>query len=219
MIWKLDNTDFADYHVRVTRAQGVLDMPRLRDNSHDWLDEDGRDYWEELADLKFQDREIILNCYIKAGSESEFQSRLKTFYNALKAEQMRLLSPPFGDPVNCYLDKEVLIDRRTKYVTKWQLGVFVLRFTVPGDPEGMPVEIKRWTGSETIIPAVVFTNNLRVNKTLQGDIYATLSFESPEKLPLKYFDYIQVNSNGVHNDNFHLATEPAFRKLSTNKYV
>ena len=217
-MWKLDNINFSTYHVGVTRATGVLDMPRLRDNSHDWLDLDGRDYWQPLTELRYQDREIILNCYIKAGSEAQFQSRLNSFYIALKGAGKRTLSPPYGNPVECYVDKQIIIERRTKYVTSYQVGVFVLRFTVQGDPDAVEVTIKRWTGEQNIDITTVYSNNLRVQKTLQGDIFATLSFESPAKIELKYFDFIQVNSNGSNNDTFHLSTEPNYRKKSTNKY-
>jgi len=180
---------------------------------------DGRDYWQPITDLKYHDREIVLNCYIKANSEAQFKSRLNAFFAALKAEGKRTLAPPYGDPVECYLDKHVLIERKTKYVTNYQIGVFVLRFTVPGDPAAIEVTIKRWTGEQNIDVTTVFSSNLRVQKALQGDIYSTISFESPEKLELKYFDYIEVNSNGNNKDIFHLASEPNYRKQSTNKYI
>jgi hypothetical protein len=219
MSWKLDAILFSDYYVRVSKSSGVIDMPEIHDHSHDWLDLDGKDYWEPLSEIKYKDREIVLNCWIKATSYAQFKTRLTAFYNALKSPDKRILTPPYGDPVECYLDKQILLERKARYVQSLQVGVFVLRLTVPGDPDFLPITIKRWTGTETLEIATVYTNNLKVNKTLQGDIFATLSFESATKLDLKYFDYIQVNSNGNNNDNFHLATDPNYRKQSTNKYT
>ncbi len=219
MSWKLDDILFSDYYVRVSKSSGVVDMPEMHDHSHDWLDLDGKDYWEPLSEIKYKDREIVLNCWIKATSYEQFKTRLTAFYNALKSPDKRILTPPYGDPVECYLDKQILLERKAKYVQSLQVGVFVLRLTVPGDPDFLPILIKRWTGSETLEIVTVYTNNLKVNKTLQGDIYATFSFESNQKLAIKYYDYVEVNSNGINKDIFHLATDPEFRKLSTNKYV
>lgn len=219
MSWKLDDILFSDYDVRVSKSSGVIDMPEMHDHSHDWLDLDGKDFWEPLSQVKYKDREIVLNCWIKANSYEQFKTRLTAFYNALKSPNKRTLETPYGDPVECYLDKQILLERKAKYVQSLQVGVFVLRLTVPGDPDFLPVTIKRWTGSENIEIVTVYTNNLKVNKTLQGDIYATFSFESSQKLAIKYYDNITVNSNGSNNDVFHLATDPEFRKLSTNKYV
>lgn len=217
MSWKIDDIDLKTYHVGVSKATGVLDMPKMRDKSYDWLDLDGRDYWQPLLEIQYHDKEIILNCWIKAASEAQFQSRLNDFYTVLKAPGKRTLTPPYGDPVECFVDKQILIDRRTKYVINKQVGLFVLRFTVPGDPDFHELEICR-TYSYNIV-ATVLTNNLKVFKNLQGEMYATCSFETNEKLDIQYFDHIYINTNGENADIYHINTEPEFRKVSTNKYI
>ena len=64
MSWKLDDIDFKDYGVGVIKSSGVLNMPRIVDASTDWLDRDGRDYWQEPEDVLYQSREIQLSCWM-----------------------------------------------------------------------------------------------------------------------------------------------------------
>jgi hypothetical protein len=221
MSWIFGDIDFADYEVYVSRSSGVLNMPKLQTEGYNWLDEDGRDYWD---DPKYSDREIILNCWIVAGKEGatgayeNFKSKVNTFTEAVKDSGKVTFQTPFCNITECSISKGVSVIRETNYVQKYQVGTFSLRINVHGDIDAYELDIKRWTGTETLTMATIYTDNLKVNKTLQGDIYATCSFEVNEKLDLKYFDYIGVTSNGVNEDRFHLATEPQFKKISSNKF-
>lgn len=218
-MWKIDNIDLRSYGVGIMSTRGILDAPAIYDVSNNWLDENGRDFWQLPEDVKFRDREIMLNCFLRAGDYDDFKSKLSTFYTAITAPGLRSLQPPFGSAIDCFVEQQIIIDRKTSYIQPKQVGVFTLRLTVPGDVNALPLRIRRWTGVGNVDVATIHTTNLKVKKTLQGDIYATFSFVSAEKLSLKYFDFIEVNSNGAYNERFHLSTEPAFRKLSTNKYV
>ena len=219
MSWKLDNIDFEDYGVFVSRSAGVLDMPRIKTSPENWLDENGIDYWQAVEDIKYDDRDIIISCWLFAAGYEAFKAAVASFYTALTGEGKRQLFTPFGNTIEVYLEDQIKMVRKTSYVSSLQRGLFTLKLTAPGDPDFLQVDIKRWTGTENITVATVFTNNLRVNKTLQGEIYASCSFESNLKLDLKYFDFIAVNSNGVNNDIFHLGTDPEFIKSSSNKYL
>lgn len=220
-MWGFGNIEFSDYGVYVASAQGLMDFPKLLDDGHDWLDEDGREYWREP---KYVDRDILLNCFMIAepdGAATAYVTlleQMEAFSGEIRGAGKTSLVTPYKTFDDCTITTGIQTTRHTGYVNNIQYVVFTLRVTVHGDSNYLQVDIKRWTGSETITAATVFTNNLKVNKALQGDYTATMQFESSQKLPIKFFDYIEVNSNGVHLDVFHLTAEPDFRKLSSNKF-
>lgn len=218
-MWKIDDIELSSYGVGVQKTTGLLDMPKVVDKPNDWLDLSGIDYWQDAADMKYSDREITLHCWIASHEGyADFKLKVAAFFAALSAEGLRTLK--YGNSViaQVYIEKNIELPRKTSYVDSLQVGLFNLRLTVPGDVNYHSLTIRRWTGTENIDVATVLTNNLKVRKTLQGEIYATCSFESNVKLDLKYFDFFRINSNGVNDDTFHLPAAPSFEKKSTNLY-
>lgn len=217
MSWKLDNIDLLTYGVHVQKSSGLLDVAPMVDKSTDWLDLNGADYWQDLADVKYKDREITLNCWIKASGYASFKTQLQAFYDALNGSGKRLLKAPYlVTDLECYLEKPILLERKSRYVQALQIGVFNLTLTVPGDPDYHQLNIARYYSYDTV--ATVFTNDLKIHKTLQGDSYATCSFYANQKLDIQYWDRIDINSNGVVADMFTLSSEPEFKKVAENKY-
>lgn len=220
MSWAFGSIDFDTYGVKVAKSAGVLDLPKLKHDGHDWLDEDGRDYWRDSAE--YNNREIILNCWIMAEADAvnsgydNFQTKVNAFTAAVKAEGKSTLTTPFLNIADCSISQGVFLTRETNYVQDIQAGTFLLKITVHGDSDFELVNIYRDTGTNVV--AVVKSKDLKVTKILQGAMNASLSFESNELLDIEYFDFIMVNSNGVDDDRFHIETEPEFKKISTNKY-
>ena len=223
MSWIFGTIDFESYGVMVSRSAGMLNLPKLKTEGHNWLDVDGIDYWQDEA--KYNDREIILNCWISATKDElnsgyeNFKTKVQAFTDAVKEAGKVTFQTPYIDIAECSITQGISVVRETNYVQDIQAGTFLLKITVHGDIDLMQLDIKRWTGTETLTVASVFTKNMKVTKSLQGDIYATLSFESNVKLDLKYFDYFRINSNGVNEDTFHLPADPPFKKVSSNKFV
>lgn len=223
MSWIFGTIDFETYGVMVSRSAGVMNLPKLQTEGHNWLDVDGLDYWQD--EPKYSDREIILNCWMLAEKDEtnsgyeNFRTKVQAFTDAVKEAGKVTFQTPYIDIAGCSITQGISVVRETNYVQDIQAGTFLLRITVHGDIDLMQLDIKRWTGSETLTVASVFTKNLKVTKSLQGDIYASLSFESNEKQDLKYHDFFRINSNGVNEDTFHLATDPNFKKNSSNKFV
>jgi hypothetical protein len=218
MSWKLDDIDFKNYGVVVVKTSGVLDMPKIFDESTDWLDENGRDYWQDAADVKYQDREISLNCWIKAAGYEEFKTKVAAFYAALVAPGERTLTTVYGNEIeHVTVQQAIQMTRKTSYVSSLQIGMFTLRLTVAGDIDFYQLHISR-TYSNNII-ATVLTRDLKVQKTLQGDFYATFSFETNQKLDIRFFDDISISSNGSSPDRFYFESEPKPKKISNNKFV
>lgn len=224
-IWKLDDIDFDVYGVRVMRARGVLDMPRLQNEGHEWLDENYRDWWQQADQLKYHDREIILECYISARPDSlasktafeVFNEKLATFYQALMSEGKRTLATPYGEISDVSLQAGLNITNKQRYISKLQVGLFQLRLTVHGDSQYNNLTIVHSSGAYTV--ATVKYNNLAVNKRLQGECYASVTAEVNQKLTVSRFDKINLNYRGPGAEWFYLDKEPEVRKLSTNKYV
>ena len=222
MSWKLDDILFSDYSVGVRKSSGVLDLPQLDDKGYDWLDLDSVDYWQTAADLRYNDREIVLNCWINAPGYSTFKTRLNTFYTAIKSADLRELYTPFGTTISCYVEKEIVLERKTSYLEQYQVGFFTLRLTVPGDSKYNLITTKRWTSAEGVtFPAVLKTSNCKITKTLQGAITLDMTVESNRKLDMKPWDYIDYEyaNSGGETDRFVLPSEPVFVKKSTNKYI
>jgi len=218
MSWKIDNIDFKDYGVGVIKSSGVLDMPKIVDESTDWLDLNGKDYWQDAADVKYQDREISLNCWIKAAGYEGFKTKVAAFYAALMAPGERTLTTVYGNEIeHVTVQQAIQMVRKTAYVSSLQIGMFALRLTVAGDLNFFQLNISRYYTYNII--ATVLTTDLKVQKTLQGDTYATFSFETNQKLDIRFFDDININSSGISTDRFYIETEPEFKKVADNKYV
>ena len=217
MVWKLDDIDLEDYGVIVSKSSGVFDFPEMVDKSTNWLDENGKDYWQALGDVKYQDREINLNCYILAGDYADFKAKVTAFYAAITSEGKKQLETPFDKTIEVSVQQAVQLTRVTSYVQSLQCGVFTLKLTVTGDVDFYTLNIHRYYTTNTI--ATVFTRDLKIQKTLQGDSYATFSFESNKKLDIRFFDEIDINTNGINLDRFYFESEPKPRQYSTNKFV
>lgn len=215
MGWKLDNIDFENYGVYVRKSSGVLDLPKLQTKPHNWLDENGDDYWQGDGTEKYDERTITLSCWILAEGYSAFKTKVETFWNALLDAGTRTLQTPFGNNIEVYLDTEIKLDRKAPYVSSQQLGLFTLKFIVAGDGKDL-LSICRHDGDDVV--EVVETDDLKVYKTLQGDMYASCSFEANHILDIQCYDFIIVDYNGNGYDRFMLFTEPVFTKKSTNLY-
>ena len=70
----LDTLDMATtYGVFVQKTRGALDfLKRKGDTAHSWLDYNGEEAFTDGDDIRFEPRDIILSCYIKATSKDNF---------------------------------------------------------------------------------------------------------------------------------------------------
>ncbi|WP_372776803.1 hypothetical protein [Mangrovibacterium sp.] len=221
MSWKLDDIEFTDFGVYVSKVTGLFDLPAIQNEAHDWLDEDGEDYFHDIEDQRLDNKTISISCIILNDTYQGFISQLKAFYDALTASGKRVLTTPYtSEGIECYLEKSISIDRKSRYIGTKQIGIFTLTLTVPGDPGYNLIEIKRWANPDVIIPAVVKVSNAKVSKTLLGDMELTMSFESNTVLDIQDGDWIdyEYHGTGGNTDRFVLFGAPSFTKKSTNKY-
>nr|WP_319268299.1 hypothetical protein [uncultured Draconibacterium sp.] len=220
MSWIFGSIDFETYGVRIAHSTGVLDMPKLKHKGHDWLDEDGLDYWQ--TDTKYDDRTFTLNCFmICETGYADFKTKWQTFVDAVKASGKVNFQTPYFDIDNCLINGLTIV-RETNYVQDLQIGTFSITITVHGDADYNLITTKRWNSTDgTTYPEILKTSNAKISKDLQGSMTLDMTVESNRKLdimPWDYIDYEYANSGNV-TDRFVLASEPPYKKLSTNKYV
>lgn len=211
MAWKLDDIDFESYGVYVSKSLGVLDVPRMVDTSINWLDENGKDYWQ-TTDIKYEEREIVLSCWLFASSYSSFKTKVAAFYSALLAEGERVLETPFGNEINVSLQKEVQLARKTSYISSVQVGVFNLRLTVSGDSQTKPITIYRPDGVARGV--YNYKKDARLSQTLQGDDSISMEFEFNTVDVIGRDDYISWDGSKYIAIDF-----PEITKVSSNKYI
>lgn len=81
----LNGINFRDFGVRVESSSGVLDLPKLKSPaSIDWPDYHGKVV--DLTAKRYEEREITLNCWMKASGKMDFTERVNRIYEQLQAD-------------------------------------------------------------------------------------------------------------------------------------
>lgn len=221
MSWKINTTNFTTYGVYVARSSGILDKPawQVRNEGTDWIDMYGREYWQDLTDLKKSDREIILNCWITATSYADFKTKLDNFKTLTETRDFTLTTP-LGTVSHCYIPGGFTAVRETNYVASRQIGVFTLRIIVAGDDQEDTISVYPPEGGTTP-KTTIKTKNMKVYKRMQGDMYATCTTETSVPLTISRGDFIAIPISGTYTtqyENFYLAIDPEVKKVGTNKF-
>jgi hypothetical protein len=224
-VWKLGNTLFSDFGVYVQSTSGVLDFPALTDEGHDWLDENGKNYWLDPGDLKKSDRDIILNCWITASSYTAFKANVAAFFAAITGEGLQTLVTPFCDIENVALHDSVPVTRKSTYVMSKSAGVFTLRMKAMGDGMySILMAVYRPSSPEypsgSLAGYISAGSDMKVVKRMHGEAYVTCSVEQNSMAAFYRNDYILVYcSSFTIPEKYYLDKDPEVRKLSSNKYV
>lgn len=212
MSWKLDNIDFKDYGVFVSKSSGVLDLPRLLNDGYNWLDQFGKDYFDSPENLKYADRDIVLNCWIAGTNFANFKTKVAAFYSALVAVGTRTLTTPYNTIQNVIVENGINLVRETSYVMGENIGTFTLRFKVLGDEEYKLMTV--YTGDGNVRGVFKYGKDARHSKSFQGD--NSLSF-------MAEFNSMQTFGRGDYilwkNEKYYSLEYPQIDKYSTNKYV
>ena len=91
VLYKLDGVDLRDYGVYISKSEGVLSRPKAKKPFTMEWDE----YHGEVVDLAtrtYEARDIMLECFIKAANQWEFQDKCNTFLALLDANVRKRLS-------------------------------------------------------------------------------------------------------------------------------
>lgn len=212
MTWKIDDIDFKDFGVRVSKSSGVLDLPELVDVSNDWAYLNGRDYWQDPADLKYQDREIALTCFIKAIGYADYKAKVAAFYAALTSPAEKVLSTPFGNTIAVTVQQPIQMARKTSYLHSQQTGKFTLRLTVTGDSLTKLITVYRQDG---VVQGIVkYGSDAKISRSLQSSSDISFSAEFNSIQTLGRGDYIMYEGEKYVSLEY-----PQIDKFSTNKFV
>lgn len=210
--WALDFVEFSDFGVHVKSSSGVLDIPKIVDTSINWLDENGREYWQDPEDLKREDKDIVLSCWLLADDYADLKAKVQAFYSALSGEGKRTLSTPFGVDIDCYLKDQIQFTRYGSYVKAIQLGFFNLKLTVPGDSLSKLITV--YAGDGSVRAVVNYRSDGKLNRVLMGDSSITFNLEFNTHQTLGRGDYVIWNGA-----KYYALEYPEQDKYSSNKYV
>ena len=196
MSWIFGTIDFDTFGVMVSRSSGVLDLPKLKVEGMDWLDVDGKDYWQD--ETQYDDREIVLNCWMLAEKDSlysgyeNFRTKVQAFTSAVKSQGKVTFQTPFVDITDCSISSGISVVRETNYVNDVQAGTFTVRITVHGDSELKPITIYDTLGG--VRGVFYYRNDAKLNRRIMSDDSVTMSFEfNHRELSLGRDDYILIN--------------------------
>jgi len=81
----LEGVNLKEYGIRVESSTGVLDLPKLKTPaSNDWADYHGKVI--DLTAKRYEEREITLNCWMKATGKMDFTERLNRLYEVFRKD-------------------------------------------------------------------------------------------------------------------------------------
>lgn len=125
VIYTIDGIDFRDYGVYVSGSKGVVNRPKLkRMASTSWDDYHGESVG--LQNKFYEHREIVLSCFIKAESKSDFIEQLTKFerlFDKLGTQRLVINANPEKP-----LIYEVYCKDEINVTKKWSNGVMVGTF-------------------------------------------------------------------------------------------
>lgn len=135
VIYKIDDVDLRDYNVYVSSSDGLLSRPKPKANTMvEWADYNGSVV--DLSKRLYESREIELNCFIKADSQSEFVTKCNNFLSVFDKTDTRRLEVFVDDETTpkplvfeVYLSDEVNISKKWNYST--MVGTFKLKLNEP----------------------------------------------------------------------------------------
>jgi len=223
MSWIFGSIDFEAYGVYVSKSEGVLNMPTLVTEGTNWLDADGLQYWQGSGDMRYNDRTISLKCFIAAaptetdGGYEVFLAKVQAFFDAILNEGWADFVTPYGTIETCRIKDGVTVTREKSYLYDEQIGTFDLNIHVKEDINYQYYNVIDW--KTFLTKYTIRTDNLVVNRMLQGESYATCSFEVKDKPTFHIWDYVMINTNGVRAEPYYFLHEPDIKKISTNKYA
>lgn len=158
----IDGVNFRDLGIRVESSSGVLDLPKLKSPaSVDWADYHGK--ITDLTDKRFEEREITLNCWLKASGKMDFTERVNRLYEFFRKDgtQRLMISIHPTKP----LVYEVYCEDGVAPSKRWHddkmIGTFTLKLKEP-DPVKRVIRHQR-LGNSTASVSVAFNSDKMVN--------------------------------------------------------
>lgn len=158
----IDGTNLKEYGVRVESSNGVLDLPKLKTpTSSDWADYHGKVI--DLTAKRYEEREITLNCWLKASGKMDFTERVNRLYEVFRKDGtqrlMIAIHPTKPLLYEVYCQDGVAPSKRWHDDT--MIGTFALKLKEP-DPVKRVVRHQR-ISSATAKLSIEFKSDKMVN--------------------------------------------------------
>lgn len=173
--YSLNGINFRELEVRVESSSGVLDLPKLKQPlSVEWPDYHGKAV--DLTAKRYEEREITLNCWMKASGKLDFVERLNRLYAILHEDGTARLEIAIHPTKP--LVYEVYAPDGIAPAKRWHddkmIGTFTLKFKEP-DPVKRVVR-HQVTGHASNYLTVGFKSDKAVNiywgdGTVSEDLY------------------------------------------------
>jgi hypothetical protein len=132
--YKIDGNDLeTTYGVTVYKVTGPFDFPKRKgETAFDWPDEDGEEAYTDADDIVFEARDIILSCYIKATSRTDFLTKLNSFKAVLIASGTRTLALPYTtETFTVYYTAGSALEMLSKWNSATYMGKFFVKLREP----------------------------------------------------------------------------------------
>ena len=179
----------------VSASSGVLDHPDLKERmSIDWADEHGKII--DLSEKFYKEREITLDCWLKADGEIDFMTKMLDFqqlFDVAGLLQLRIEIDPNKPLVYMvYLDKGVAIKKKWRSGT--MVGTFQLKLVEP-EPFKMVIEAGKLPSYYTVInftitsskPLTIYWNGTPyMSSQIQDKISYYNNLNQPETFNFSY---------------------------------
>lgn len=128
----IDNVDIATYGVHVSKSDGLLSRPRMKDPAS--MESDNNH--GEVVDLSrrfYEPREIILECFIKAANNTDLLTKFKQFADIFDRNHTRqlLVSVEGAEPLAYQVYSKEGFDIKKTWGTYSVVGTFTLALREP----------------------------------------------------------------------------------------
>jgi len=164
--YKLDGIDLKTYGVYVSASDGLLSRPKPKSNiSVNWADYNGTVV--DLTKRLYEDREIEIDCFIKADTQSDFVLKCNTFlalFDAVGTRRLEVFVDNEATPkplvFEVYLSDEVSFSK--KWSASTMVGTFSLKLKEPEPIKRVLKYTRTSTADKTVSITVTSTKLLNI---------------------------------------------------------
>ena len=129
--WKLDDVDFKSYNVFVSASTGIVDGLKMKEPQiKDWQGDHG--VFVDLVSPRYEQREIQLECFIRATGKLDFLTKTMAFEKAIQKPNLRKLTLTISNkPLIYMVYKADNLEVKKKWSELDMFGTFSLKLIEP----------------------------------------------------------------------------------------
>ncbi len=172
--WSLDGTDFLSYGVYVSASSGIIDGLKMKEpQTTQWSGQHGT--FVDLTSPRYENREIELECFVKADGKLDFLNKIRAFEKAIQKPNLRNLTLNIATkPLVFMVYQSESIEVKKQWNQSLMIGTFTLRLIEP-----QPIKrLLKFTANVNDIVSITMTTNNAINiywgdGTQLLDVYGT----------------------------------------------